>query len=211
MLDAVRKDRFFGVTPEQVVRRLQRIDLARPLESSHLACIEVRDADVADLAFSHEAVEGVRRFTERCLRDGPVQLIQIDVVRAERAQTRLQSLPEPERAGVANEIVTLFPEPAFSSQYHAVAVVLDLIQKRLAKDRFGGAEAVRLCSVEEVDTEVEGLTDCPLALIRLDWTPVTSEGPGAEGETRDAQIRVSKPRILNALRTDCPRRYQRVP
>src|SRR6266849_5630888 len=93
---------------------------------------------------------GVRRFIERCLRVGPVQLIQIDVVRAERAQTRLQSLPEPERAGVANEIVTLFPEPAFSSQYHAVAVVLDLIQKRLAKDRFGGAEAVRLCSVEEV-------------------------------------------------------------
>ena len=90
-------------------------------------------------------------------------------------------------------------------------MVLDLIQKRLAKDRFGGAEAVRLCSVEEVDTEVEGLTDCPLALIRLDWTPVTSEGPGAEGETRDVQIRVSKPRILNALRTDCPRRDQRVP
>ena len=211
MLDAVRKDRFFGVTPEQVVRRLQRIDFARPLEGSHLACIEVRDADVADLAFSHEAVEGVRRFTERCLRDGPVQLIQIDVVRAERAQTRLQSLPEPERAGVANEIVTLFPEPAFSSQHHAVAVVLDLIQKRLAKDRFGGAEAVRVCSVQEVDTEVEGLTDCPLALIRLDWTPVTSEGPGAEGETRDVQIRVSKPRILNALRTDCPRGYRPVP
>ena len=85
-----RQDRLLDIPPEQVIRRLERVDRANLLERGHLAGVVVRHADVANLANADELVERLRRLGDRCGRIGPVDLVEVDVVGAERAQARLE-------------------------------------------------------------------------------------------------------------------------
>src|SRR5262249_60848890 len=55
-----------------------------------------------------------RRLTDRRGRVGPVHLVQVDVVGAQRLRAGLDALPQPGRAGVADQPVAVHPQPALA-------------------------------------------------------------------------------------------------
>lgn len=75
-----------------MVRGLKRLDGPPLREVVDLLDVEVRHADVPDLALLDELLERTRRFGERDVRVGPVDLVEVDVVELERAQALLHSL-----------------------------------------------------------------------------------------------------------------------
>jgi hypothetical protein len=76
MVLAVGEYLLFDVPPEEVVGRLEAVDLALSLELGHLIRAEVRDADVPDLAFLHHLVQSARRLLEGRLQVRPVDLVE---------------------------------------------------------------------------------------------------------------------------------------
>ena len=91
---------------------LESLDGPVPSELAHLPGVEVGHARVPDLALAHEFAEGATGFFEWSLGVGPVQLVEIDVVGAEVAQARLHALPQPGRARIPDEGVSLHAQPA---------------------------------------------------------------------------------------------------
>jgi hypothetical protein len=78
-----------------VVRGLKRLDGQPTGEGVDLLDVEVRRSDVPDLALLDELLERARRFRERDIRIGPVDLVEVDVVELERAQALLHPLAQP--------------------------------------------------------------------------------------------------------------------
>src|SRR5919199_772645 len=95
MLDAIGEYLFLDVAPEEVVGWLQAVDLAGTLELGHLGRVEVRDADVPDFAFFDHLIQEPGDLLERSVMIRPVHLIEVYVVGPEKAQTVLETLPEP--------------------------------------------------------------------------------------------------------------------
>ena len=85
------------------LRRDERREVGRVDDAGRLGdapALEVRAADVAQLAVAHEVVEGAQRLVERRRRVRPVQLVEVDVVRAEPPQRALEGVDDvpPRRA-----------------------------------------------------------------------------------------------------------------
>ena len=78
-----RQDRLLDVRAEQVIGRLERVDRANLLEGGHLAGVVVRHADVAGLANADELVERLCRLGNGRRGIGPVDLVEVDVLRSQ--------------------------------------------------------------------------------------------------------------------------------
>src|SRR5262249_43416303 len=142
MLLAIGQDLFFDITPEQVVGRLQRVDLSRLLEFPHLVDVKVRDAYEADLAFRYESHHGLGRFLERRARIGPVELVEIDVVDSQVSQALFDALAHPSRACVAHPFASSQPHPPFGARVPLVSPASQLWLQPLAQDPFRHTETV---------------------------------------------------------------------
>src|SRR5215208_5637774 len=143
------------VAPEEVVGRLQAVDLAPFLELGHLLDAEVRDADVADLTLLDHLVQGPGGLLEGGVEVRPVDLVEVYVIGAQETQGFLDALPEPLGARVAEQLLPLHPQAPLGCQDYLVPAVLYLGLERLAQKLLGGAEPVSLGGVEEVDAELQ--------------------------------------------------------
>src|SRR5256885_12619945 len=103
---------------------------------------------MANLARGPQGGEGAGRFRERNLWVGPVDLVEVDVVRAEPLQARVDAAADPVGARV-----TLDPaaghgaEAALDGNHHLVP---GPSLQRLRQQALRSAEAVCLSSVKEV-------------------------------------------------------------
>jgi hypothetical protein len=88
----VRQDLLLDAPSKEVVGRLERLDRKGRAERLHLRGVEVRHADVADLA----QCDGFRQCSGRLLERGggvrPMDLVDVDVVSSERPQAVLEPL-----------------------------------------------------------------------------------------------------------------------
>jgi hypothetical protein len=103
------------------------LDRARVPELDHLGDVEVRDADVADLALVDKFLKRIGGRGKREIGIRPVDLEQINVVGAERAQALLHSLAQPLAARVAHHAVVGHAQSALGCDHDLVAAVLELI------------------------------------------------------------------------------------
>src|SRR5215207_9642601 len=205
VLGAVGQDLLLYVAPEEVVGRLQGVELAALLELGHLLLVEVRDPDVADLALLHKLLQRPRGLREGHLRVGPVHLVEVYVVGAQGAQAALHSLAQPPWARVPKQGVTLHPEAAFGRQDHLVPTVPYLGFEGPSQETLGGAEAVGLGGVEEVYPEVERPAYRGLEVLLLRGTPITTGLPGTEADRRDDEVRLPEFDVAHARTTSCSR------
>jgi hypothetical protein len=126
VLLAVGEYLLIDVPPEKVVGRLQAIYLAGLLELGHLVRVEVRDADVPDLALLHQLVQHTRRLLEGGVRVGPVDLVEVYLVGAQETQGVLDAPPEPVGARVPKHLTSFHPQAALGRQDYLFSTVLYL-------------------------------------------------------------------------------------
>jgi hypothetical protein len=129
---------------------------------------------VADLALGDELLERPGGLLEGRAGIGPVELIQVHVVDAQRLQARLDPPAKPGRARVAHEPRVAHPQPALGGDHEVLPAVVELGPERRAQKPLRDTEAVGLRRVEEVDPERVGVTDGPDRLVVVEPAPVAS-------------------------------------
>jgi hypothetical protein len=182
VLGAPGQDVGLYVAAEEVVGRLQALHRERALQFGHLVCIEVRHADVADLAGLDELGQRLAGVGERGLVVRPMDLVEIDVVDAQGLQALVDALAQPGGGGVAQEVVALLAQAALGGDDQFVAVCAQLVAQRRGQQTLGGAPAVALGGVEEVDTKLAGAADGLVDALVLEGAPVAAQLPGAEAD-----------------------------
>src|ERR1700688_2879035 len=106
-----------------MVQRLEGVDLAALAELGDLHNVEVRTADKPDLSLTDERVQCRRRLVDRGCGVGPVNLIEIDVVRAECFEARLDAGSKPSWTRVADQAIALHAQTALRGDDDLVAAV----------------------------------------------------------------------------------------
>ncbi len=86
--DRVGKDLRLDVSVQEMIRGLQGLHGQALSEGIHLCDVTVRHADVTDLASGNQLGQRVGRLFERRVGVWPVHLVEVDVVRVERAMER---------------------------------------------------------------------------------------------------------------------------
>jgi len=179
---AVGQHLVLDLATEQVVGRLHCLHRQGPGELGHLWCVVVGHANVADLAFGDELPQGARRLGDRNLRVGPVHLVQVDVVDAQRCQAGVHALAQPLRARVADQAGIGHAQGALGSEHELVPVPGELIPKRFAEQSLGRAETVGVRGVEEVDAQLAGAADRRDGRVLIKPAPVSAKLPSTEGD-----------------------------
>src|SRR2546426_1266364 len=179
----VGKDAFLDVATEQVVWRLKSLDRRGRAELLHLRRVEVGDADVANLAGRLQLGQYARRFREGNLRVGPVDLVDIDVVHAQRLEAGVDTASNPVRACVTLDAPAGGgPETALGGDHHLVS---GPILQRLGQQALGRAETISLRGVEKVDPPFRGAADGRDRGLLVCRAPVAAALPGAVGDSRN--------------------------
>ena len=88
------KDFGFDVAVQHGVGRLQAGDGRDLRDALHLTDVEVRDAQIADLAFALEVDHGLPAFFDLAFRVGPVDLIEVDGINAEALEASFAPLAD---------------------------------------------------------------------------------------------------------------------
>ena len=179
MIHGVGQDLVLDLATEQVIGRLHGLDPAEASELLHLLHVVIRDADVADLALPHQILQRARGLLGGCVLVGPVDLVQVDVVRTEVPQARFDALPQPPAARISEEPASLQPKAALGGDEHVLPARPS--PQRLAEEAFGRPEAVALRGVEESDSELDRPGDRGLGLVGVELTPLPTERPCPEG------------------------------
>jgi len=135
---------------------------------------------VANLALPHQVLHRAGGFLGRSVLVGPVDLVQVDVVRIEVPQARFDALAQPAAARIPEKAATLHPEAALRGDEHVLPPSPG--PQSFAEEAFGRPEAVALRGVEECDPELERSADRGLGLVRVEGTPLPAELPGPEGD-----------------------------
>src|SRR5271168_1362699 len=211
MCMAVRQFAVLDLTTEQVIRRLQSLNRKRRGELRHLPGVVVGHADVSDLAVGDQLAQRARRLGGRHGRVGPMHLVKVDVVHAQRGQAGVDSSAQPFRTCVANKAGIGLAQTTFGGDHDFVAVAGELDAERLAEDMLGRAETVGLRRVEEVDAQIAGTTDRGDGSILVEMTPVPTELPGAEGDAGNVEPSLPQCGVLHfALQVAQAHSYIRV-
>ena len=150
------EDLGLDVAAEQVVRGLQGFGRHGDPEGLHLPGVEVRHAGVPDLALGDQPGERLRGLIKGRAGIGPVHLVQVDVVGAERPQAGVDALPDPAGACVTNQAAVSGPQSALGGDDDPLTG--DTTQ-RGGQELLGLPEAVGLGRVEEGDTLVDSPPD----------------------------------------------------
>jgi hypothetical protein len=153
---AERKNLLFDFGRENRIGRLERSDGGDGLGASELRGIEVGDADPADLAFLLQLGESGPAFFDFGVGVGPVDLVEIDGIDGEAAQTGFAFAADgiaPE--GAADGASFVPDESAFREYIRTGGAAFE----RAADDFFGVAEPVNGGGVDPVDAAVEGGMD----------------------------------------------------
>src|SRR5207244_2336492 len=145
------------------------LDPAEASELLHLLHVVVGDPDVADLALPHQVLQRAGGLLGGSVLVGPVDLVQVDVVRTEVPQARFDALAQPAAARVSEKPAILRPQAALRGDDHVLPSRPG--PQSLAEEALGRPEAVALRSVEEADPELKRSADRGLGLVGVERTP----------------------------------------
>ncbi len=112
---------------------------------------------------------------------GAVGLVQVDVLDAQRAQAVVHAAAKPRRTGIADEPVFGHAQAALGRDHHVIAALVEILAERRAEKSLGGAEAVALRGVEQVDSELPRTAYCRDPLRLVEPPPLAAELPRPEG------------------------------
>lgn len=113
-----------------------------------------------------------------------MDLVQVDMVDPQGAQTLLHAAPDPCRAGVADQCVAVHAQPALGGDHHLV----HLTGQSSAEQAFRGPEPISLGRVEHVDAQLAGVTDALYRRPILDLTPFPPTRLGCCGSAHDGRM-----------------------
>jgi len=128
----------------------------------------------------HHVLEGAGGLLGWRVLVGPVDLVQVDVVRTEVPQARFDARPQPPVARVSEEPASLHTKAALRGHEHLLPP--RPLPQSLAEEALGRPEAVALRGVEEADPELDCPGDRGLGLVGVEATPLPAERPGPEGD-----------------------------
>ncbi len=120
-----------------------------------------------------------------------MDLVQVDVVRAQAPQRVLEFLAQPARAAVAAWASGAPLQPGLGGDERLAAQAVAV--ERLADDAFGNTEPIDRRRVDEVDAQVQGGADGSDGLDLVGAAPhPAADGPGAEPDARTLQFRTAQ-------------------
>ena len=162
---------------------------------------KVRAADVADLAGAHHAIQRGERFLHRRQRVEAVQLVEIDVIRAEPPQARIHGARQvvPRRAEVVRPGTAR--KAALGRNQQFVAPALD----RLSEDLLRQAARIDVGRIEhgqsrfEADVHQAGGLGDVAAAPGLEEFIAAAEGAGAQRECRNFQAGSAELSVFHAV------------
>ena len=181
------------VGDEQRSERARR----RRRRQAHLPAGEVGQADVADPPGGHGVLEGGQRLLPRRQRVPGVELPEVEVVGAQRAQRRVELGEQVAAGGVGDRVAPTEPDDALAGEHDLVAD--PALGDQVADQRLGAALAVDGSGVDERAAGVEERVEL---LLGLDLVDLGAEGHGAEPQPRDPQPRVTDLTLLHASTLD---------
>src|SRR5712692_3802822 len=157
---------------------------------------------MSDFALSHKLLQGSSRLLGWRGGIRPVHLIQVDVVRRQVTQARLNTGPQPPGAVVTHQVRAIHPEAALGGDDHLVAP--HPLPQALAEQTLRATEAVALGRVEQGDPLLHGARDGALGLGFVKGPPITSEGPGAQSQHGDVKVCLSESRVSHGSPFELP-------
>jgi hypothetical protein len=125
-----------------------------------------------------------------------VNLVEVDVIDAERLQAPVHPASQPFGAGVAGALVVV-AQPALGRDHDLVAAVVEVVAQRLAEQPLREAEPICLRRIEEVDPEIARVTDRRHHLALVELPPLPSDLPRAEGDPGDLELGHSESRCVH--------------
>ena len=188
---------------EQVVDRLQRRQPGALLEGAHALVAPAdlraeRDAVVADLALGPQRVElGEQRVGLDAVHARVVELVEVDVVRAQAPQRGLERAPRVLRRPVVRALGLLVVRAVGVEDVAELGRELVGVAGPAAALEGGAHEllvealAVGVAGVEEGDAEIERAGDEPVGVLVL-APPVRAERPRPEADRRGLETAVTE-------------------
>ena len=152
-------------------------------------------ANVADLAGAHEVVEGAQGLVDRDLGTRTMDLVEIDVVGLEAAETGL-GLFDDVAAGVALGVGVGLVHRAVDLGGEENAGALAVAGEGLADDFLAAAAGVDVGGVDDVDAGVEGGVDDADGVLEFG---AASEVHGPEGEGRNFDAGASEEAVVGGF------------
>src|SRR3984885_4114172 len=156
---------------------------------------EIGAGDVTYLAASYQGVQGIERLLYWGERVEAVQMIDVDVVRSEAAETRLAGMHEMQPAGADLVRTVTHGEGGFGRYEHLIATA----GNRLTENFFRSPSRVNIGRVEEAHAcfqtnvhEASGLGNIGRSP-RSEKIALTAKGRCAKAEHRHLYTRMSKP------------------
>ena len=171
-LAAKREKVLFDVAGHDVVVRLQRGDGRDPLDPLHLDHVEVRYANVTNLAFLLELGQCLPTFFN--LGIGPVDLVEIDRIHAQAPQAGFEFAAHGGSFQAVPDLALVIPhQAALGKDVRTVGAP----RERFADDLFRVPESVHERGIDPVDAGIErGVNRCHRFIVLL---PSPGESPVA--------------------------------
>src|SRR5208282_5969265 len=192
-LTAKRQNVFFNLSGHDVVVRLQRGDGRDPLDPLHLGHVEVRYANVTNLAFLLDLGQRLPTFFNLGFWIGPVDLVEIDRIHPQPPQACLQFAAHRGSFQAVPDLALLIPyQAALGKDVRTVRAS----RNRFADDLFRAPQSVHGRSIDPVDARIERRVNrCNRVIVLLPppgESPVAaSHRPCANTDGSDLQVRVA--------------------
>src|SRR5713101_8853642 len=157
LFSAEREQLALGLTEQQVVARLYRIEARKPKRLAaterpgHLVGVVVRAADVAGLARAHNVVERAQRLVHRRLRVWMMDLVEVDEIGAEPAERALDGVQDVLARGAAVPWLGAHGAGALGRDHEVVAPALEPPPENLLRAPHGLVGAAQRIDVGRVE------------------------------------------------------------
>src|SRR5580698_4544227 len=163
---------------------------------------EIGAGDVTYLAAAYQGVQGIERLLYRGERVEAVQMVDVDVVRSQAAETRLAGMHEMQAAGADLVRTVTHGEGGFGRYEHLIATAGD----RLTENLLRSPSRVNIGRVEEVYSRFQTDVDQARSLGNISRPPrseklaLTAKGRCTKTKHRHLQTRMSKSSEFHSAR-----------
>jgi len=162
-----------------------------PLGVGNLPAGKVALADVAHLALFDQVVQGLQRLDDRCLGIGPMELVQIDVVRLQPPQAGFGGFDDVPPRGATLVGRFAHGHGEFRGDDHVVAATAEAF----ADEFLGLAQAVHVGGVEQRNALLERAIEDSTRLVEVD---PSAKVVGTQADLRNQEPGAPQPPIVHS-------------
>src|SRR5258708_4633047 len=138
---------------EEIVRRLHRVNRRNAAKLAHLLEGEIADPDSADLSLLIKGEHGFGALLDRAQWVGPMNLVDVYMVRAQSSQRLLNLGEDSFAAGIAKWLPVAPIQPSLSGDHDAISQ--SAIGQCFADDLLRAAETVNWGSIDKRDSALD--------------------------------------------------------